>query len=196
MAHFAIQWKLQYNIVQYRIEKFRTLRCMLQRNGIKKSLRSFGSLCAPCKSLLALIHSASNPRMLRTCHHVVPPTTLFIASSRPNAFIRHTTASSQEAVVITRRATRTRCRDRSRTFTKFFECVPSIENWKLSVPTTQESLTGLSSYVVATSRKSRYDIERRIIKQLISSEGHGGLRAIADNPGEIVLDEVLFLEPT
>jgi hypothetical protein len=153
--------------------------------------------------------------MLRTCHHVVPPTTLFIASSRPNAFIRHTAASSQEAVVITRRATRTRCRDRSRTFTKFFECVPSIENWKLSVPTTQESLTGLSSYVVATSRKSlderqgsirirgdtenkthRYDIERRIIKQLISSEGHGGLRAIADNPGEIVLDEVFFLEPT
>lgn len=148
------------------------------------------------QKVLALIHSASNPRMLRTCHHVVPPTTLFIASSRPNAFIRHTAASSQEAVVITRRATRTRCRDRSRTFTKFFECVPSIENWKLSVPTTQESLTGLSSYVVATSRKSRYDIERRIIKQLISSEGHGGLRAIADNPGEIVLDEVFFLEPT
>jgi hypothetical protein len=92
-----------------------------------------------CQSFLAVIHSPSNlncarhrsqaawpikrkkdtcPRMLRTCHHFVPPTTLFITSSPPNALIRYVAASSHEARGMTRRTTWTDGGDGVRMFEK------------------------------------------------------------------------------
>jgi hypothetical protein len=95
-------------------------------------------LCALSQSFLAVIHSASKlncarhpsqatcpmkrkntcPRMPRTCHHFVPPTTLFITASPPNALIRHVAASSQEARGMMRRTTWTDGGDGVRMFEK------------------------------------------------------------------------------
>ena len=106
------------------------------RSTVPELLRSFARLFASCQSFFALIHSASNlcnvcvkqqdqirergthPRVPRTCHHLAPPTTRFITSSPPNALIRYTAASSQEAVGITRRTTWTHGGDGVRTFKK------------------------------------------------------------------------------
>jgi hypothetical protein len=99
--------------------------------GSFRPVCSLARLLASCQSFLAQIHSASNlpksgsldirclasqgeasgtnwstyPRIPRTCHHFVPPTTSFMTCSPRNALIRYTAASSQDDMGITRRTT-------------------------------------------------------------------------------------------